>query len=74
MTGLRDNALLCRLAAAPVDGAANDVLVKLLSQVLHVRRQAVSIRAGMRARTKSVAVKGLTESDVWTRLKPIVGG
>ena len=34
--GLRDGALIVKLAAAPVDGAANDELIALLAKTLRV--------------------------------------
>lgn len=49
VAGVRGDALLCRLAAAPVDGAANDALITLLSQALGVNRHAVRIQSGGRA-------------------------
>ena len=74
MAGLRGDALLCRLAAAPVDGAANSALITLLSQALSVSRHAVRIKIGSRARTKTVAVEGLSVSDVRTRLTRLLKG
>ena len=52
VAGLRGDALLCRLAAAPLDGAANEALITLLSQALSVSQRAVRIQRGTRARTQ----------------------
>jgi uncharacterized protein (TIGR00251 family) len=62
--GMRGDAVLIRLAAPPVDGAANDALVAFLAGALGVPRHAVRIVAGARSRDKRVAVDGLSPADV----------
>lgn len=74
VAGLRGDALLCRLAAAPVEGAANDALITLLSRALGVSRGAVRIHSGARARTKAVAIEGLSAPDLRSRLSQILEG
>ncbi len=59
LAGVRETALLCRLAAPPVDGAANAALVELLSQHLRLPRECVRIVRGARARSKRVAIAGI---------------
>ncbi|MEH3038298.1 MAG: DUF167 domain-containing protein [Sphingomonas adhaesiva] len=49
---------LARLAAAPVDGAANDALVALVAHHFGVPRRDVTLVAGHRARIKRVTVAG----------------
>ena len=66
--GVRDGALLVRLAAPPVDGAANDALVALLARALDVPRRAVSIVSGDRARRKRLHIDGLSPAAVQARL------
>lgn len=56
------------LAAPPVDGAANDELLRVLSAVLKVPRSALSIVRGASGRQKVVEVHGPTEAEVVTRL------
>jgi uncharacterized protein (TIGR00251 family) len=57
--GVRDGAVLVRLAAPPVENEANDALISFLSELLHVPRRAIRIVSGGRARHKRVAVDGL---------------
>ncbi|HEV8346401.1 MAG TPA: DUF167 domain-containing protein [Vicinamibacterales bacterium] len=67
-SGERDGAFVIRLAAPPVDGAANDALVEFLSDALNVPRRAVRIVSGERGRRKRVEIEGLTRADVKARL------
>jgi uncharacterized protein (TIGR00251 family) len=68
MAGVRDGALLVRLAAAPVDGAANDALIDLLARTLDLPKRAVRIVRGERSRDKHVAIDGLSPDEVGSRL------
>lgn len=68
LAGEREGALLVRLAAAPVEGAANDALVRLLAGVLHVPRTSMTIASGGRSRDKRIAIAGLTPGELARRL------
>ena len=68
ITGTRDNTLLIRLAAAPVDGAANATLLSLLADALGVPKRQVTILSGEKSRTKHVKVMGVTAEVVRQRL------
>jgi len=67
IVGEHDGALRVRIAAPPVDGAANEELVRLLSRSLGVSRSAIEITAGHTAKLKTVRVAGL-ESSALTNL------
>jgi len=69
LAGTRDNALLIRLNAPPVDGAANAELFDVLSDILHVPRRALTIVSGERSRSKRVLVSGLDIAVVERRLR-----
>jgi uncharacterized protein (TIGR00251 family) len=62
--GVRDGAIVVRLAAAPVDGAANKELIALIARTLKVPKRDVEIVAGERARTKRVRVAGMSAAQV----------
>ena len=57
-----------KLAAAPVDGAANDALVALLAKSLELPKCAIRIVSGERSHTKRVEIDGLTLDDVMRHL------
>jgi uncharacterized protein (TIGR00251 family) len=56
------------LTAPPVEGAANEALVRLLASRLQVPRSAVELVSGHGARNKSVAVAGVTAGEAAARL------
>lgn len=64
IAGTRNDALLVRLSAPPVDGAANAELIEVLAAALDVPRRDISLIAGDRSRTKRVQVRGLRASEV----------
>jgi uncharacterized protein len=66
--GMRGAAILVRLAAPPVDGAANDALVAFLSEALAVPRRNIRIISGEKSRDKRVRIEGLDEATARTRL------
>jgi uncharacterized protein YggU (UPF0235/DUF167 family) len=49
-------ALMVRVTAAPVDGAANEALVRLVARELDIGRNAVAIESGATARRKRIRV------------------
>jgi uncharacterized protein len=59
VAGTRDGALLVRLNAPPVDGAANSELIEVLAKAFAVPKRAVTIVSGERSRQKRVQVDGI---------------
>jgi uncharacterized protein len=64
VVGTHGTALKVRVQAPPVDDAANDAVIHLLSVQLGVPRHAVRIVAGATSRAKTVEVDGTTEAAV----------
>ncbi|MGH9257568.1 MAG: DUF167 domain-containing protein [Vicinamibacterales bacterium] len=64
LAGIRDGALLVRVNAPPVEGAANAGLIEVLAKALRVPKGAVTIVSGERNRLKRVRVEGVTEEFV----------
>ncbi|MBI2186338.1 MAG: DUF167 domain-containing protein [Acidobacteria bacterium] len=69
LAGTRDGALLVRLTAPPVEGAANAELVEVLAKALGVPKRAVAIVSGERGRLKRVRVDGVTADMVNSKLE-----
>jgi uncharacterized protein (TIGR00251 family) len=64
--GVLDDALKLRLQAQPIEGKANEALVKYLAAALSVPRSAVTVTHGLTNKRKLIEVKsaGLTVEDV----------
>ena len=56
IVGVHDGALKVRLAAPPVDGQANEELIKLLAREFGVAKSDVSILSGQTSKTKQLAI------------------
>jgi len=57
--------LIVRVTAPPVDGQANEAVVKLFAKRLRVARGRVRIVRGAHSRSKVVEIDGMTEDEVW---------
>ena len=64
VAGRYGDAVKIRLAAPPVDGAANEELVRFIAELLKVPRSSVRISAGLTARRKTVEIDGVTPEAV----------
>jgi len=58
IVGEHDGALRVRIAAPPVEGAANRELVKLLARSFALPQNAVEIISGANSKTKTVRIRG----------------
>jgi len=70
VVGVLDEALKIKLQAAPVEGKANEALVRFVADVLEVPRSAVEITHGQTNKRKLIAVTaaGLTPERVMALL------
>ncbi len=59
IVGPHGDAIKVRLAAPPVDGAANEELVRLLAKEYGVRKDAIEILGGLASRRKTVRIRGV---------------
>ena len=66
--GWQEGVLRVRLAAPPVEGKANEALVRLLASALGVARRDVELVAGETAREKRLRIAGLSAEEVQRRL------
>ena len=66
--GIHGDAIKIRVAAPPVDGAANDELIRFLARQLSIPPTSVQIHSGAGGRHKRVLVKGVSAELVMTRL------
>lgn len=67
VSGTHDGKVKIRISAPPVEGAANDALVKFIAKSLNISKSAVEIISGEKSRHKTVRIE-MDESEVLRRL------
>jgi uncharacterized protein (TIGR00251 family) len=70
---LADGTIQIRVAAPPVDGAANAVLLRFLAGILDVPRSRLAIASGASSRRKRISVDGIAPDDLERRLHAALG-
>jgi uncharacterized protein len=65
LAGEVGGSLKLRVAAPPVDGAANDEIVRFLSKLLRVPKSSIEIVSGVRSRKKVVLITGIEVEEVF---------
>jgi len=68
LAGRHGDALKVRLTAPPVEGAANEALLRFLAERLGVSRSAIRLLSGASGRAKVVTVDGVTPEAARARL------
>ena len=68
IAGLRGGAIQVRLHAPPVEGAANEALMRLLARQLRVPRSDIRLMTGHTSRSKVVTIEGAEAGQVRRRL------
>jgi hypothetical protein len=68
IAGWQGDELRVRLRAPPVDGRANEALLRLLATRLSVPPSSIELVSGATARVKRLRVTGLSEEELRRRL------
>jgi uncharacterized protein (TIGR00251 family) len=68
LAGFHGDALKIRVAAPPVEGAANDALRTFLAECLGIATSRIRVVRGATSREKLVSLQGLTPGEVAIRL------
>lgn len=61
---IQDGAFKIKVTAPPVDGAANEACIKLLSEELGLKKSQMEISSGTKSRRKSVMVKNISKKEL----------
>ena len=64
IVGELDGALKIRIAAPPVDGAANAELIKLLAKTFEVSKSEIEITSGQTSKTKQIKITNKTREKL----------
>ena len=57
--------------APPVDGEANDAVVKLFSKALKLAKGKIEIIRGNSSREKTLRIEGFTEKEIYERINSV---
>jgi uncharacterized protein (TIGR00251 family) len=68
--GFFDGCLKLAILAPPVDGKANEEVIKFLAGLLAIPGRDITLKSGAQGRRKQLLVRGLTEVEVRRRLSP----
>jgi uncharacterized protein len=68
IVGEIEGSLKVKVAAPPVDGEANEELIKFLAKYFEVPKREVEIISGETAKNKIIRIHGITSEDFETRL------
>ena len=71
ITGIIDNAVKIKLDVPPVEGKANEKLIKFLSKVLNIPKTSISISGGEVSRNKVLFIQG-NPDELSIRLKSLI--
>jgi uncharacterized protein len=69
IVGELNGALKVKLSSPPIEGAANDELIRLLSKEFRVSRSSIEIVSGQTSRTKRVQIQIADHSRILAVLK-----
>ena len=60
--------LKVRVRARPIEGEANDALIRMLAKSLGVPKSSISVGRGGQSRSKMIVVQGLDDEELRSRL------
>lgn len=69
LAGFHNGALKLRIAAPPVDDAANRSVITFFSSLLDIPKSRFEMTSGLRSRNKILHISGISRSEFLTRLK-----
>ncbi|SPU54934.1 DUF167 domain-containing protein [Brevundimonas vesicularis] len=66
--------LKVRVRARPIEGEANDALIRLLAKSLGVPKSSISVGRGGQSRSKMIVVQGLDDEELRSRILDVLSG
>lgn len=63
-----------KVKASPVDGKANDEVLRFLSEVLKIPKSAITIKRGQNSSYKTLNVGPLSKEEIASRMEGVVNG
>lgn len=73
VAGELDGALKIRLAAPPVDGEANEELIRVLAKLFDMPRAQIAIASGQTSKNKLIRIAGMSADKAGEILQSMLG-
>src|SRR5687767_5974157 len=70
--GVRNEALLVSVTAAPADGAANAAVIEVIAKALGCPRSTLAIVRGHKSRDKVICISNLSPADANARIEALL--
>jgi uncharacterized protein len=71
ITGIREGSLSIKLCSPPVEGRANDSLIRFIADRLNISKSSIQIIHGIKNRKKLLEVAGISIEDAENALTPL---
>lgn len=71
ITGIAEGLLKIKVTAAPVEGAANDAIIALLSKKLRLKKSQLAISVGAKGRKKTIVVSGIDSAELRRKINDL---
>jgi uncharacterized protein len=66
--------ICCAVTAAPVDGKANEAMIRLFAKALDIPKSSIGVRRGATSRNKLVEIAGMAKEEVMNKMKKLTVG
>jgi uncharacterized protein (TIGR00251 family) len=71
IAGVQEGAFKVKVTAPPVEGAANEACIKLLSKELGLKKSQMEIFSGAKSRKKTVMIKDISKTELEAKINNI---
>lgn len=72
IVGLHGDAVKISITAPPVDGKANESVVRFFAKLLKIPKSAITIISGETGRTKRLLLSGISATEVRETIDPLL--
>ncbi|MGV1100407.1 DUF167 domain-containing protein [Thiovibrio sp. JS02] len=72
ISGLHADALKLSITAPPVDGKANEAVIRFVAKLFKIPKSAVSIESGETSRSKVLRLRGVSAAEAQRLLQPLL--
>jgi uncharacterized protein (TIGR00251 family) len=74
IVGLHDGCLKLAIASPPVDGRANEEVVRFLARLLDIAGRDIALHSGAQSRRKKVRLAAAASGEILLKLEKILAG